>query len=56
MDIIGASILGSDPIFVFTPLGILIWLGVVVMISIVASMLPARNAARMTINEVLSYE
>jgi len=34
----------------------LIWLGVVVVLSIVASMLPARSAARLTIREVLAYE
>jgi putative ABC transport system permease protein len=40
----------------FTPVGIFIWLAVVILLSIVASILPARNAARLTINEVLSYE
>jgi putative ABC transport system permease protein len=40
----------------FTPLGIYIWLGVVVVLSFFASILPARNAARLTINEVLAYE
>jgi len=34
----------------------LIWLGVVVLLSALASMLPARNAARLTIREVLAYE
>ena len=40
----------------FTPLGILLWLGVVIVLSIIASIIPARNAARLTINEVLAYE
>jgi putative ABC transport system permease protein len=40
----------------FTPLGILLWLGVIIILSVVASLLPARNAARLTINEVLAYE
>jgi ABC-type lipoprotein release transport system permease subunit len=31
-------------------------LGVVVVLSIFASVMPARNAARLTINEVLAYE
>jgi len=41
---------------VFTAQGIIYWLGVVVFLSIIASIVPARNAARLTIREVLSYE
>ena len=41
---------------VFTTTGYLIWLGVVIILSILASVLPARNAARLTIREVLAYE
>ncbi len=41
---------------VFTPIGYLIWLGVVLVLSALASILPARNAARLTIREVLAYE
>jgi putative ABC transport system permease protein len=41
---------------VFTPVGYLIWLGLVVILSSLASVLPARNAARLTIREVLAYE
>jgi putative ABC transport system permease protein len=37
-------------------LGILLWLAVVVFLSVIASIMPARNAARLTINEVLAYE
>jgi putative ABC transport system permease protein len=33
-----------------------IWLLLVVLLAVVASMLPARNAARLTIREVLAYE
>jgi putative ABC transport system permease protein len=36
--------------------GYLLWLIVVLVLSAVASILPARNAARLTIREVLSYE
>ena len=38
------------------PIGIFIWLGVVLMLSIIASIVPARSAARLTIREVLAYE
>ncbi len=41
---------------VFTPSGFFIWLGLVIVLSVVASALPARNAARLTIREVLAYE
>jgi putative ABC transport system permease protein len=41
---------------VFTYLGYAIWLALVLVLSTVASILPARNAARLTIREVLAYE
>lgn len=43
-----------DVIFTFTGYGI--WFGLVLLLSVVASILPARNAARLTIREVLAYE
>jgi putative ABC transport system permease protein len=36
--------------------GFAIWLGVVVFLSVIASITPARSAARLTIREVLAYE
>ena len=36
--------------------GFAIWLGVVIFLSVVASIVPARSAARLTIGEVLAYE
>ena len=54
--IISQAMMGSAMSLYFTPLGIYIWLGVVVALSFLASILPARNAARLTINEVLAYE
>jgi putative ABC transport system permease protein len=41
---------------VFTVTGYLIWLALILILSAVASALPARNAARLTIREVLAYE
>ncbi len=41
---------------VFTITGYLIWLALILVMSAVASILPARNAARLTIREVLAYE
>lgn len=40
----------------FTPVGFVIWLVVVVILSFLASIIPALNAARLTIREVLNYE
>jgi putative ABC transport system permease protein len=40
----------------FTYQGFLIWLGAVLFLSMVASFVPARNAAKLTIREVLAYE
>jgi len=56
LKIISDSMLGSNMSLIFTPLGVFIWLGIVIVLSIVASILPARNAACLTINEVLAYE
>ena len=56
LNIISTAMLDTSMPLVLTPLGIAIWLGAVIVLSIVASMLPARSAARLTIREVLSYE
>jgi putative ABC transport system permease protein len=56
LKIIGEAISGLTVTLSFTPLGILLWLAVVIILSVFASILPARNAARLTINEVLAYE
>ncbi len=41
---------------VYTPNGYALWLGLVLALSALASVVPARNAARLTIREVLAYE
>jgi putative ABC transport system permease protein len=56
LKIISDSMMGSTIELAFTPLGVYLWLGVVVLLSMFASIVPARNAARLTINEVLAYE
>ena len=50
------AIFGNSAHLVYTPTGYLIWLALVVVLSIFASLIPARNAAQLTIREVLSYE
>jgi putative ABC transport system permease protein len=56
LTIVGEAMMGSAMTLSFTPLGILIWLALVIVLSVFASIVPARNAARLTINEVLAYE
>lgn len=56
LDIIGETMTGSTVVLKFNPYGVLFWLGIVIVLSILSSILPARNAARLTINEVLAYE
>jgi putative ABC transport system permease protein len=53
---ISTAIMGTIMPLRITPLGFAIWLGVVIFLSVVASMWPARGAARLTIREVLAYE
>lgn len=54
--IIANALLNAGLPLVITPQGYIIWLGVVMALSVIASMLPARNASRLTIREVLAYE
>lgn len=55
-DSVSQAIFDAPMAYRFVPSGFLIWLGVVVLLSIFASLLPARKAARLTIREILSYE
>jgi putative ABC transport system permease protein len=54
--IVSLAVFQSPIQVVFTFLGYAIWLGLVLVLSAIASILPARNAARLTIREVLAYE
>jgi putative ABC transport system permease protein len=56
LDIVADAMAGSTFELTITPLGIILWLVIVIALSIVASIMPARKAARLTINEVLAYE
>lgn len=55
-DIVSLAVFNSPIKVVFTFLGFLIWFLVVLVLSAIASLLPARNAASLTIREVLAYE
>ena len=54
--IISQTMLSAPVPLAFTLEGVAIWLIVVLVLSALASVLPARNAARLTIREVLAYK
>jgi putative ABC transport system permease protein len=54
--ILGQAFLDNSLLFVFTGTGPLIWLLIVAIIAVIASLLPARRAVRMSIRETLAYE
>ncbi|MBP6015858.1 MAG: ABC transporter permease [Candidatus Promineofilum sp.] len=54
--VMGNSLLGSPLSFAFSPGAAVGWLGLVVVIGLVACWLPAEGAARMTIRAALAYE
>lgn len=54
--IVGDAMVQSTIPMAFTLWGFVIWLVVVLALSVVASTVPARSAARLTIREVLAYE
>jgi putative ABC transport system permease protein len=53
---INLALFGATSDFSFTPVGVIVWLFVVILLSVFSSVGPARNATRLTIREVLSYE
>jgi len=55
-DIVSTAVFQTPIKVIFTYLGYAIWLGLVLVLSVLGSILPARSAARLTIREVLAYE
>ncbi|GIK36648.1 MAG: hypothetical protein BroJett011_04810 [Chloroflexota bacterium] len=55
-DAVGQQFLSTPLDYTFSISGVLIWLVVVVFLSALASFLPAWNASRLTVREVLAYE
>jgi ABC-type lipoprotein release transport system permease subunit len=51
-----SSALGSTLVYRYTPSGPLIWLGIITVLAILASGLPARAASRVSVRESLAYE
>jgi putative ABC transport system permease protein len=55
-DAAGVAMAGAPLTFSFSMAGVWLWLVVVTMLSALASFIPARNASRLTVREVLAYE
>lgn len=55
-DTIGRQFLSAPLDYTFSINGVLLWLAVVIVLSALASFLPAWNASRLTVREVLAYE
>jgi putative ABC transport system permease protein len=53
---VGNAFLNTAPAYRFSLAGVGLWLGIVVVLAAVASFLPAWNASRVTVRDVLAYE
>ena len=53
---VGQAFLKASPSYVFSTTGALLWLGIVIVLAAVSSALPAWNASRITVRDVLAYE
>ncbi|MCP5094951.1 MAG: ABC transporter permease [Chloroflexi bacterium] len=53
---VGISFIKVPLIYAFAPLGILLWLALVILLAIIASYVPARNASKLIVREALAYE
>lgn len=53
---VGIALLQAAPTYIFSTNGAFLWLGIVLVLAFLASLLPARRASLLTVREVLSYE
>ena len=53
---VGLALLQSVPTYIFSTNGAILWLGIVLVLALLASFMPARRASLLTVREVLSYE
>jgi putative ABC transport system permease protein len=53
---VGQAFLNAVPAYRFSLTGAALWLGLVVVLAAIASVLPAWNASRLTVRDVLAYE
>jgi putative ABC transport system permease protein len=55
-DAVGNLFLGAPLAYSFSTIGLVLWLGLALVIAVVASAFPARRAMRLTVRDVLAYE
>jgi putative ABC transport system permease protein len=55
-DAVGVPLMGTPLSFTYSLPGMWLWLGLVVLLSALASFWPARGASRLTVRQVLAYE
>jgi putative ABC transport system permease protein len=53
---LGQAVMGTPLTYTYSMPGFWMWLGIVILLSVLASSIPARNASRLTVREVLAYE
>lgn len=53
---LGNALMTVPIMYIFSTQGLLIWLGIVLVLSGLASLLPARSAVRLAVRDVLAYE
>jgi putative ABC transport system permease protein len=53
---LGNIMFGTTLAFIFSPVGLVIWLAIIMGIAFIASMLPAYRAMRMSVRQTLAYE
>jgi putative ABC transport system permease protein len=53
---LGQAVMGTALTYTYSMPGFWMWLGIVILLSVLASFIPARNASRLTVREVLAYE
>ena len=53
---LGNSLLARPLDYIFSIPAVLMWLGLMLFISVIASVIPAQNAAKLTIRDALVYE
>jgi putative ABC transport system permease protein len=54
--VVGQHIVNGDLTYVYSVRGAAMWLALVLVVALVASYLPARNASKLTVRDVLAYE
>ena len=53
---LGQAVMGAPLTYSYSMPGLWLWLVIVALLSVLASFIPARNASRLTVREVLAYE